>query len=74
MLVALCRPYGASTFAAPASNPDIARELSISVDAVKTTLKALFELFGIPDPPQNRKRAALAEQALRTGVIRRSDL
>jgi pSer/pThr/pTyr-binding forkhead associated (FHA) protein len=74
VLVALCRPYGASTFATPASNPEIARELTLSVEAVKTTMRTLFDLFGIDDLPQNRKRAALAEQALRTGVIRRSDL
>jgi pSer/pThr/pTyr-binding forkhead associated (FHA) protein len=74
VLVALCRPYGDGGFATPASNPDIARELSISVDAVKTTLKALFELFGIPDLPQNRKRASLAQQALRSGAVSRRDL
>ncbi len=74
VLVALCRPYRDGGFATPASNPAIARELSVSVEAVKTTLKALFELFGIPDLPQNQKRASLAQQALRSGAVTRRDL
>jgi hypothetical protein len=44
------------------------------VDAVKTTMRALFELFGIGDLPQNQKRASLALQALREGVVSRRDL
>jgi hypothetical protein len=41
----------------------------VSVDTVKGTLRALFEAFGVTDLPQNEKRASLALQALRTGVI-----
>jgi pSer/pThr/pTyr-binding forkhead associated (FHA) protein len=74
VLTALCRPYREGSFASPASNPDIARELIVSVEAVKTTMRSLFERFGIDDLPQNRKRAALAEQALRTGAVTRRDL
>jgi hypothetical protein len=74
VLVALCRPYREGGFASPASNPDIAEELVVSVEAVKTTMRSLFERFGIDDLPQNRKRAALAEQALRTGAVTRRDL
>jgi pSer/pThr/pTyr-binding forkhead associated (FHA) protein len=74
VLVALCRPYRDGGFAAPASNPAIARELSVSVEAVKTTLRALFELFGVPDLPQNQKRASLAQQALRSGAVTRREL
>ena len=36
----------------------------ISVDTVKGTLSALFELFGLTELPQNQKRAALAARAL----------
>jgi hypothetical protein len=74
VLVALCRPYRHGGFATPASNPEIAAELVVSVEAVRTTMRALFDRFGIEDLPQNRKRAALAEQALRTGAIARADL
>ena len=74
VLLALCRPYRESDVASPASNREIAQELHVSVDAVKTTLRALFDLFGIEDLPQNRKRAALALQAIRVGVVARRDL
>ncbi len=74
VLVALCRPYRDGGPAAPASNPAIAGELSVSVDAVKTTMRALFDVFGIADLPQNEKRAALAAQALRSGAVTRRDL
>jgi hypothetical protein len=74
VLLALCRPYRDSDVASPASNREIAQELHVSVDAVKTTLRALFDLFGIDELPQNRKRAALALQAIRAGAVARRDL
>jgi DNA-binding CsgD family transcriptional regulator len=75
VLVALCRPYGQSMLvAAPPSNREIADELVVSVDAVKATLRALFALFGVDHLPQNRKRAALVEVALRTGAVARREL
>lgn len=74
VLVALCRPFRDSTYAAPATNQQIADELVVSVDAVKSTLKLLFAAFGIDDLPQNQKRAMLAQAALRSGVVTRRDL
>ncbi len=74
VLLALCRPFKDSTYATPATNQQIADELFVSVDAVKSTLRALFEVFGVDALPQNQKRASLALQALRTGVITRRDL
>ncbi|HEX5780316.1 MAG TPA: FHA domain-containing protein [Solirubrobacteraceae bacterium] len=74
VIVALCRPYASSPYGAPASNREIADELVVSVDAVKRNLRALFAIFGVDDLPQNRKRAALAEAALRTGAVARRDL
>ena len=74
VLVALCRPFKDSTYATPATNQQVADELFVSVDAVKSTLRALFEVFGVDALPQNQKRASLALQALRTGVITRRDL
>jgi pSer/pThr/pTyr-binding forkhead associated (FHA) protein len=74
VLVALCRPFKDTAYAAPASNQRIADELVVSVDTVKGTLRALFEAFGVEDLPQNEKRSALAVQALRNGVVSRRDL
>jgi hypothetical protein len=75
VLVALCRPYkNSGGFAAPASNQQIADELVISVDAVKTHLRALFYVFGVNHLPQNQKRARLAERAFSTGLVSARDL
>lgn len=75
VLVALCRPYkhGAG-FATPASNQQIAEELFLSVDAIKTHLRALFAKFGVEDLPQNQKRVRLAGLAMQSGLISDRDL
>jgi pSer/pThr/pTyr-binding forkhead associated (FHA) protein len=70
VLIALCRPFrDGSAFATPPTNQAIAAELHLSVDAVKTHMRALFERLDLEDLPQNRKRVALAQKALQTGVI-----
>ena len=74
MLLALCRPYRDSTYAAPPSNRQIAEELVVTVDTVKGTLRQLFDVFALQDLPQNQKRSALAMCALQTGVVNRRDL
>jgi pSer/pThr/pTyr-binding forkhead associated (FHA) protein len=75
VLVALCRPYkDGDSFATPATNQQIAEELHLSVDAVKTHMRALFEKLGVGDLPQNQKRVALAERALQTGIVNRREL
>jgi pSer/pThr/pTyr-binding forkhead associated (FHA) protein len=74
VLIALCRPFRDSTYSTPATNQQIADELVVSVDAVKSNLRALFSAFGVDDLPQNQKRASLALRALRTGVVSRRDL
>jgi hypothetical protein len=75
VLVALCRPYrDPGQFAKPASNAEIAQELVISVDAVKTQLRALFERFEIGPLPRDAKRAQLVRRAFETGVISRAEL
>ena len=74
VLVALCRPFKTSEFAGPASNRDIAGDLGVSVDSVKSTLRGLFALFGLDGLPQNQKRASLALQAMRSGLVTRRDL
>jgi pSer/pThr/pTyr-binding forkhead associated (FHA) protein len=70
VLHALCRPLGEQRYAAPAANRDIAAELFLSVETVKSTLGRLFELFGLEELPQNQKRAALAAEALERGIVR----
>jgi pSer/pThr/pTyr-binding forkhead associated (FHA) protein len=73
VLVELCRPFAASSFAVPPSNPQIAAALIIGVETVKTHLRALFEAFALADLPQHQKRAALAQRALETGVVSERD-
>ncbi len=71
VLVALCRPYAESSFAVPPSNRQIADELVIGVETVKTHMRALFDAFALGDLPQHQKRAALAQRALETGLVGR---
>lgn len=74
VLVTLCRPYhAAGSYATPATNKEIADELVLSVVAVKTHLRALFQRFGIDDLPQNTKRARLVELAFESGAVTASD-
>jgi pSer/pThr/pTyr-binding forkhead associated (FHA) protein len=75
VLVALCRPYSqGEEFARPATNQDIAQELTLTVAAVKTHLRTLFVRFGLDGLPQNEKRARLAQDALRAGIVSPSEL
>jgi FHA domain-containing protein len=74
VLIALCRPFKDAAYATPATNGQIAGELTVSVRAVKSTLRSLFAVFGVDALPQNQKRASLALQALRTGTIIRREL
>ena len=70
VLLALCRPFkDGAAFATPPTNQAIAEELHLSVDAVKTHMRALFEKLGVEDLPQNQKRVALVERAMQSGVI-----
>jgi hypothetical protein len=75
VLVALCRPFKDDpVHATPATNQEIADEIFLSVQAVKTHLRALFDKLGVEDLPQNRKRAMLVERALQSGLIARREL
>jgi pSer/pThr/pTyr-binding forkhead associated (FHA) protein len=75
VLMALCRPYKEpGPFTTPATNQDIAAELFLSVEAVKTHLRALFTKFGVEGLPQNQKRAKLIERAFQTGLVSERDL
>jgi len=75
VLIALCRPYkNAGAFAAPASNKQIADELYIGIDAVKSHMRALFHALGVGHLPQNQKRARLVERAFSAGIVSEKDL
>jgi pSer/pThr/pTyr-binding forkhead associated (FHA) protein len=75
VLVALCRPYKPGRGGRlPATNQKIASEVSLSVDAVKRHLRALFVKFAVQDLPQMRKRAELVERALASSAVRQTEL
>jgi pSer/pThr/pTyr-binding forkhead associated (FHA) protein len=75
VLVALCRPFAdGDPWARPATNKQIAAELFLTVQAVKTHLRALFGRFGLEDLGQNEKRLRLAELALQAGLVSAADL
>lgn len=75
VLVALCRPMaGPDAGPAAASNREIAGEVHLSVEGVRSQLKALFALLGVPELPQGRKRAELARRALAAGHVTERDL
>ncbi len=75
VLLALCRPYrDGGEFATPASNSEIAKELVLSIDAVKTQMRALFEKFEVEPLARDAKRARLVHRAFETGAVSRADL
>jgi pSer/pThr/pTyr-binding forkhead associated (FHA) protein len=75
VLIALARPFkDSSGFATPATNKQIAADLVMSVDGVKSALRALFQKFGLGDIPQNQKRLRLVERAFQLGAIAEDDL
>jgi DNA-binding CsgD family transcriptional regulator len=70
VLQALSRPWAEGHgMAAPASNGEIAEELTVSVHTVKSHLQTLFGKFELSGLASSRKRAALVEAAFRAGVI-----
>jgi FHA domain len=74
VLIALCRPLKDDPYGVPATNQEIADELHLSIQAVKSRLHGLFERFGLQDLPQNQKRARLAADALQSGTLTARDL
>ena len=71
VLAALCRPMSELTpDAGPASNRQIAEELFLSVETVKTHMRALAQLFSVDHLPQTQRRYAMAQQALRWGLVK----
>lgn len=74
VLLALCRPYlDGQGVVAPASNRQIAAEVHLSIDAVKSHLGKMFTKFGIGELPQNEKRTRLVELSFRFGLVTERD-
>jgi hypothetical protein len=69
VLVALCRPFLLTGSLTAPSNAEIAAELFLSVDSIKTHMKALFEAFGLAQSASRLKRADLVERAVRSGSV-----
>src|SRR4051794_35562518 len=74
ILVSLCRPYRDSEFASPATNQQIADEIFLSVDAVKTHLRVLYDKFQLTSLPQTQKRVRLVEYAMTWGLVAEREL
>jgi DNA-binding CsgD family transcriptional regulator len=68
VLRALCRPIvdGSAT---PATNPQIAAEVYLSVDAVKAHLRVLFDRFELGELPQNEKRSRLVSAVMSARLL-----
>ncbi len=64
VLVALCaRAEG------PASNEEVAAELHLSIDTVKSHMRALFDAFQLGAAPPYRKRFELVRLAVDAGMV-----
>jgi len=75
VLLALSRPYkDGNASAGPAGDAEIAEDVFLSVDEVKTHLSVLCAKFGIEHLPQDQRRIRLVERALYGGVISERDL
>lgn len=73
VLVELCRP-ALERGGGAASNREIAEALFVSVETVKTHMRALFDAFEVGDVPQYHKRTELVRRALETGLVSAHDL
>lgn len=74
VLVALCRPMLTGDAAVPATNQEIAAELTLSLPGVKTHLRSLSAKVGIAEGRQYRKRTELARRALEAGLVGSRDV
>jgi pSer/pThr/pTyr-binding forkhead associated (FHA) protein len=73
VLVELCRP-ALERGGGAASNREIGEALFVSVETVKTHMRALFDAFEVGDVPQYHKRTELVRRALETGLVSVHDL
>lgn len=70
VLAALCRPLcDGVADAGPAANRQIAEELFISVETVKSHMRSLAQVLSVDHLPQTQRRYAMAATALRFGLV-----
>jgi hypothetical protein len=74
VLVELCRPMLLQAEAKPATNPDIADAVHLSPYAIKDHLGELARMFGHTGLGRGEQRAAIAETAIRRGIVSIRDL
>ena len=64
-----CWRRSASTVDGPATNEEIADELTVSIDTVKTHMRALFDAFHLQASAPYRKRFELVRIAIDSGLV-----
>jgi hypothetical protein len=68
-VVARCRPTLEGPLPVAASNREIAAELLLSVETVKSHVHVPFGLFDVPYVARHRKRAELVRRAFERGAV-----
>jgi hypothetical protein len=75
IILALARPYKSGVpLAIPASNHKVAKEVRLSLDAVKGHLDVLYRRFEIAHLAPDQRRARLVECAFQWGLLSERDL
>lgn len=74
VLESLCRPFADPGVATPATNREIAEDLVLSVEGVRSHMRALFVRLEVDAFPPNKKRAELVRRAFALGLVSRRDL
>ena len=73
VLESLCRSMSESRpDAVPASNREIADDLVLSVETVKTHMRALEQQLRVDHLPQGQRRYVMAQNAIRLGLVPRA--
>jgi DNA-binding NarL/FixJ family response regulator len=69
VLAALARPYGSGASGRPATDAEIAGELFLGVETVRTHIAKLAQLFGVASLPEDQQRVRLIELSRQIGLL-----